>query len=92
MVSEALTQPSWSSSSRANSSSGLGLWHAGEPPPDRIPEIAAVILAAHAEGLAAKDHPATAAEIRDGFLSGLILRAGTSSGTSRSEAGIRSSR
>ncbi|NUP47820.1 MAG: aminoglycoside phosphotransferase [Catenulispora sp.] len=57
----------------------VGLCHAGELPADRLPEIAAAILAAHAEGLAAEGHPATAAEIRGGFLSGLILRAGFTS-------------
>lgn len=52
----------------------VGLCHAGTLPPDRLPEISSVILAAHAEGLAAEGYPATPDQIRGGYLSGLLLR------------------
>lgn len=52
----------------------VGLCHAGSLPADRLPEISPVILAAHAEGLAAEGHPATVEQIRGGYLSGLVLR------------------
>ena len=56
----------------------VGLCHAGSLPVDRLPEISARILAAHAEGLAAEGHPATIDQIRGGYLSGLVLRSALS--------------
>jgi hypothetical protein len=52
----------------------VGHCHAGSLAADRLPELSEVILAAHAEGLAAEGHPATIDQIRGGYLSGLVLR------------------
>lgn len=56
----------------------VGRCHAGMLPADRLAEISAHILTAHAEGLAAEGHTATIDEIRGGYLSGLVLRSGFS--------------
>ncbi|WP_194909295.1 phosphotransferase [Catenulispora rubra] len=52
----------------------VGLCHAGILAADRLPVISSIILAAHADGLAAEGHDATRDQIRGGYLSGLVLR------------------
>jgi hypothetical protein len=52
----------------------VGLCHAGSLPTDRLAETSSIILAAHAEGLAAEGHRATIDHIRGGYLAGLVLR------------------